>query len=323
MIPTNNRPELLAAALAAAARGWHVFPLRPGSKRPAFPDHLAADCTRTDPRCQAAHQGWEPRATIDPDRIRRAWQAAAFNVGIACGPSGLLVVDLDMPKPDDRPAPLAWQLPGVRDGGDVLTVLAERAGARAPFDTHTVRTPSGGRHLYFVAPNGLDLGNTAGENGRGLGWLIDTRGRGGYVVAAGSSIDGRPYTVENDTDPAPLPDWLRRQLTSPPPPARPARAAPQLGAGRRGAYLHAVLTAEVDRVAAATKPGRNHVLFTAAHALGKLVAGGELDHDQVTDLLTSAALSTGLRPGEISRTIISGLHTGANRPRTLQPGTAA
>ncbi len=110
MIPTNDRPELLAAALAAAARGWHVFPLRPGSKRPAFPDHLAADCTRTDPRCQAAHQGWEPRATLDPDRIRRAWQAAPFNVGIACGPSRLLVVDLDIPKPDDGPAPQAWQL---------------------------------------------------------------------------------------------------------------------------------------------------------------------------------------------------------------------
>ncbi len=205
----------------------------------------------------------------------------------------------------------------------MLTVLAERAGARPPFDTHTVRTPSGGRHLYFTAPAGLDLGNTAGQHGRGLGWLIDTRGRGGYVLAAGSTIDGRPYTVEHDTTPAPLPDWLRRQLAPPPAPAAPARAAPQLGAGRRAAYLHAVLTAEVDRVAAATKPGRNHALFTAAHALGKLVAGGELDHDQVGDLLTSAALSTGLRPGETSRTIISGLHTGANRPRTLQPGTAA
>ncbi|WP_349816988.1 bifunctional DNA primase/polymerase [Frankia sp. Cppng1_Ct_nod] len=31
---------LLAAALDAAARGWHVFPLRPGDKRPAFPDRI-------------------------------------------------------------------------------------------------------------------------------------------------------------------------------------------------------------------------------------------------------------------------------------------
>ncbi len=318
----DHNPELLAAALAAAERGWHVFPLRPGSKRPAFPDHLAADCTGTDRRCQAGHQGWETRATVDPDRITRAWQRTPFNVGIACGPSGLVVVDLDVAKPDHAPAPADWRLPGVHDGADVLTALAERAGTRPPFDTHTVATPSGGRHLYFTAPSGQDLRNTSGDKGYGLGWLIDTRARGGYVAAAGSTINGRPYTIEHDVAPAPLPGWLTEQLAAPSPPPVPARA-PQLGAGRRAAYLHAVLRDEVNRVAAATKPGRNHALFTAANALGKLVAGGELDHDRVVEELTRAALSTGLRPAEIGRTITSGLHVGAARPRTLHPGTAA
>ena len=47
--------QLRTAALLYASRGWHVFPLRPGDKRPAFPDHAEADCNRTDPRCRAGH----------------------------------------------------------------------------------------------------------------------------------------------------------------------------------------------------------------------------------------------------------------------------
>jgi len=90
-MPDDPRAALAAAALDAAARGWHVFPLRPGDKRPAYPDHTADRCTGTDPRCRAGHQGWEPRATTDPARITRAWTAAAYNIGIATGPSGLIV----------------------------------------------------------------------------------------------------------------------------------------------------------------------------------------------------------------------------------------
>ncbi|MER7272062.1 bifunctional DNA primase/polymerase, partial [Micromonospora carbonacea] len=110
-------PDLLAAAIAYAERGWHVFPLRPDTrtadeddaKRPAFPSRCTADrCDLTDPRCKMAgrHVGWEERATTEPARIRRAWSARPYGVGIACGPSGLVVVDLDVPKhPGDIPPP--------------------------------------------------------------------------------------------------------------------------------------------------------------------------------------------------------------------------
>src|SRR5207253_11353884 len=131
-------------------RGSHVFPLRPGDKRPAYPDHPADLCTATDPRCRAAgrHIGWEARATTDPDRIRKAWSRLPYNVGIACGPSGLVVIDLDTPKPNAM-QPEAWNVEGVTDGTDVLCVLAERAGAAVEWDTWTVRTGRGGTHLYY------------------------------------------------------------------------------------------------------------------------------------------------------------------------------
>ncbi|WP_245704040.1 bifunctional DNA primase/polymerase, partial [Streptomyces lushanensis] len=97
---THHPPSsLLSATLAAAERGWHVFPLRPGDKRPAL--HGSTACPRTGD-CAAGHRKWEDRATTDPARIRRAWSVRPFNIGIATGPSGLLVVDLDMPKANSK-----------------------------------------------------------------------------------------------------------------------------------------------------------------------------------------------------------------------------
>ncbi|MFF3864179.1 bifunctional DNA primase/polymerase [Micromonospora sp. NPDC001898] len=308
-------PGLLAAALAHAARGWHVFPLRPDDKRPAFPDHTAENCAQLDPRCRAAgrHLGWEPRATTDPDRIRRAWSTRPYGVGIACGPSGLAVVDLDVPKTTDDTPPADWA--GARDGLDVLTALADRHGGSID-TTYTVTTGRGGSHLYYRHPtDGPELRNTTGDRG-GLGWKVDTRAHGGYVVAAGSTVAGRPYTVALDCEPAPLPAWLAGLLTPTPRPAcRPAPVA--LPADRRGPYVAAAIRRQVAHLTAAPDGQRNHALFASAVALGQLAAGGALTDDDVTAVLERAALSIGLRPAEVARTIASGLRTGARNPRTL------
>jgi bifunctional DNA primase/polymerase-like protein len=213
---------LIDSALAAAERGWHVFPLRPGAKVPAL--HGYDRCLRTG-ACQTRHVGWEQRATTDSDRIRSAWSAGPFNIGLACGPSGLVVIDLDTAKPDDQPPEWVADSPGVRDGQDVLAVLAEQLGEQLPADTYTVATRSGGIHLYFTAPGGVRLGNTAGERGRGLGWKIDTRAHGGQVVAAGSIVGGRAYRVLDGRDPAPLPDWLADRLAPAPLPEQTEQAA--------------------------------------------------------------------------------------------------
>ncbi|MFI5838076.1 bifunctional DNA primase/polymerase [Micromonospora sp. NPDC051300] len=322
-------PDLLTAALAHAARGWHVFPLRPDDKRPAFPDHTADQCTGRDPRCHTGHAGWEQRATRDPDRIRRAWSHRPYGIGIACGPSGLVVVDLDVPKhPDDTPPP-DWA--GACDGWAVFATLADRHGTPIdPFDgfgpnagprtgidaTYTVSTGSGGTHLYYHHPaTSPALRNTTGDRG-GLGWKVDTRAHGGYVVAAGSTVAGRPYAVALDVDPAPLPTWLAGLLAPAPRPARQA-AAVSLPADRRGRYLAAAIRRQVAHLAAAPDGQRNHALFASAVALGQLAAGGALTGDDVTAVLKPVALSLGLRPGEVARTIASGLRVGARQPRRL------
>ena len=305
--------DMLTAALTAAARGWHVFPLRPGSKVPAL--HRKARCPRTK-ACGEGHQGWEQRATTDPARIRSAWSAGRFNVGTATGPSGLVVLDLDTPKPEDDPCPADWDMPGVRDGQDVLAVLAERAGESVPAGTFTVATPSGGLHLYYRAPDGVELRNTAGT----LGWKVDTRAHCGYVVAPGSTVDGRHYRVVLDLPVAPLPAWLATLLRPAPRslvPDQPVRVA----AGRRSRYVDAAVNLECAQVQQARKGQRNARLFVAAKSLGQLVAGGALCEDQAVNELLAAAwthISVGAySQSQAMATIRSGLDAGAHQPRQV------
>ncbi len=311
-----------------------MFPLRPSDKRPAFPDHKAEDCTGTDPRCRSGHQGWEPRATTDPGRIGRAWARTPYNVGIACGPSGLLVIDLDKPKPGEVPPP-QWALPGVTDGADVLAALCERHGQPFPSETFIVRTRRGGLHLYFAAPPGVRLGNTAGDSEHGLGWLIDTRGRGGYVVAPGSFVDlpgggTGQYEAIYDRPPAPLPDWITALLTTPA--ANPRLECRPAAAGQVSdldRYAATALQSEVERVRAAVEPGRSHALNKAAFHLGQLIAAGALPEDLAcTELHDAASVHFGVgtppfTPADARATIRSGITAGKRKPRPLATRGAA
>ncbi|MFF5297256.1 bifunctional DNA primase/polymerase [Paractinoplanes globisporus] len=283
--------ELLTAALSAAVRGWHVFPLRPGDKRPAI-------------------DRWEARATIDPDRIRRCWTAGPYGIGLACGPSGLIVLDFDTRK-TGQAAPAGAE--GYLHGWGVFTDLCRDLGHPIPYDTYAVTTGRGGLHLYFRHPDGIELRNTAGL----LGWLIDTRAHGGYVVAAGSIVAGRPYTVRQDTRTAVLPGWLAERLQ--PAPLRPAGppVVVELPADRRGAYLRAAIDGTLGKLGEAGEGGRNRALFMAAQTLGQLVAGGAVAEDTVTSVLTDAAARLGLGPREVENTIRSGLAAGARRPRQV------
>ena len=314
-----RRTALTDAALSCAARGWHIFPVRPGDKRPAFPDHTAADCTGTDLRCRAGHQGWEPRATTDPGRIRRAWAQANWNIGIATGPSGLIVIDLDTPKPGEVPPPRLAQ-PGITDGADVLAALCEEHGEPFPCQTFMVRTRRGGLHLYFTAPPGVRLGNTSGASARGLGWLIDTRGHGGYVVAPGSFVDlpdgtGR-YEVAYDRPPAPLPGWLSALLsTASPEPPRVECPRPPGTVTDLTSYADAALGGEVKRVLTSPDHGHNWALNKAAFNLGRRIAAGVLDRDLAETTLQAAGevAHTSETPERIRAVIRAGIDAGIRK----------
>lgn len=299
-------------ALACAARGWHVFPLTPGEKRPL-----------------AGFTDWEGNATTDPERIRACWSRDRYNVGIACGPSGLVVLDLDMPKPGERP-PVEWDMPGVNDGADVFAALCERHGEPFPFETFTVQTRRGGWHLYFAAPAGVRLNNTA----RALGWKIDTRAHGGYVVGPGSYVDlpdgAGSYEVVHSIAPMPLPEWLTGLLKPAPVPA------PALSAWRESAevadldaYVQAALKAEADRVASAERGGRNRALNKAAYNLGRIIAAGALPEDIATGALYDAASvhfgpsSEDVRPNEARATIRCAIEAGKRNPRNITRRAAA
>ena len=213
--------------------------------------------------------------------------------------------------------PARWRQPGIVDGTNVLAGLADHAGARLPIQTYTVRTASGGQHLYFAAPEGPPLRNTAGR----LGWLIDTRAAGGYVVGAGSTINGRSYTPILDLSVAPLPPWITGLLRTAERPPTPTLGPMLAGVEGRSRYAATALRGELDQVLAAHPGGRNHALNSAAFALGQLTATELLPADLASDALAQAAQAIGLPAGEAAATIRSGLTAGARSPRRFLVGT--
>jgi len=157
---------VLDEALSYAEHGVYVFPLRPGTKAP-ITSHGVHD------------------ATTDAEQITSWWtQYPAAGIGIACGPSGLLVVDVDSKA-------------GFSFAADASATLALS-------DTYTVSTPSGGWHFYFLRPDGI-AGTTVSKLAEG----VDTRGVGGYVVAPPTS----GYSVLWDNEVEPLPQHVLENLT--------------------------------------------------------------------------------------------------------------
>lgn len=279
---------ILRAALDAAERGWRIFPLRFDDKRPA--GHREDRCPRTG-RCRDSHLTPEQRATTDLALIDRCWGQGRYSIGIATGPSGLVVIDLDVAKTSKKDAP---------DGAATFQALCERTGQSLP-DTFTVRTGSGGDHLYFRAPAGARLRNSQ----RKLGPAIDTRAWGGYVVAPGATVGGRLYTPLNPTTPvAVLPDWLHVLLA---PPRRPAPVNVPV-ARDVSAFATAALRNETAAVKAATEGSRNWTLTRAARALGRLVARGDLARDAVEEALNGAGQAVGLTAQETAATVTSALN---------------
>ena len=284
------------AAVESAERGWFVFTTRPDGKEPR------------------KGLSWPIAATADLYRLSLARWRPGENYGVAAKPSGLVIIDLDQPKPG-YVLPQRWREwadePGIRDGSDVLAALADRHGVTEWPCTFTVRTPSGGMHLYYTAAAGRNIGN------RPLGPMIDVRGGGegdgGYVLGPGSVLNGKRYEVIDDQDPQPLPGWIA-DLLDPPRREDHVDRHGEDHVGHCGDRVAARLDGLIATVLDAVQGERNNALHWAGCRAAEMVSAGHLTEDQVHDTLARAAACAGLDDGEAYRTIASALRHGRSRP---------
>lgn len=294
---TNLRANL-EAALAYAERGWHVFPVKPSGKEPLSIRDVNV----------RGHLG----ATTDPDLIRRMWRDNILaNVGIATGPSGLVVIDIDMNP---------WK--GKVGGESWLHLLTQwypdEPGEVPPaeIDTYATRTWSGGRHLFFEDPDG-EVSNSTSK----LGPDIDTRGNGGYVVAAPSRVveDGHTgfYEVLRDIPLLRRPQRLVDALK------KPERAARVIGApiAAQDRVLRrlAVLAAELRDAPEGTG---NHTASRLAFHAGQYYGAGQVDREDVLRILLDAISGWSWRDERdyhrMVKTIEKGVDDGFHNPRAWE-----
>lgn len=175
---------LLDVALNCVRRGWYVFPCVPRTKRPLG--------------------GLVPNGVLDASNDEtkiRAWWAAKpdANVAIACGPSGLSVVDCDH---------------GNRTEADAREWM-RRESLPETYTVHTGRrvskdgSPEYGVQLYY-SETMPSVGEFALGGGTG-----QVKSLGGYVMAMGSihPDSGEAYEVMTDAPVAPLPGVVRSLKT--------------------------------------------------------------------------------------------------------------
>lgn len=255
-----------------AKLGLHVFPLIPNTKLPLIED-------------------FPNRASYNLEQIEKWWKDTPdANIGISTskfnGTGALVAVDVDNKN-------------GV-SGDDTLFGL-EIEGKLLP-TTFTQHTPTGGKHLLYYYSRPVKQG--AGVLGKGL----DIRSRGGYIVGAGSTIGGVPYTYVY----APfleIPKWVVDECGEAKP--KTTRAPAVNGVDQKHAITRAkhYITQEAP---AAVEGNRNHTAFLVAAKVKDFgVAEDEcfdllstywdcsppLDQDELADVVASAYKNSDNPPG--------------------------
>lgn len=261
----TGRPSRAEAAHKYADAGWPVFPARPGGKEPLIPSaHPDRDPQGGRCRGECGREGHGLYdATADHRQIERWWSATPeANVAIATGAPGPDVVDVDR-KGDESGFP-AWN-------------KLQRAGLVADPQA-VIATPGRGLHAYFA---GSEQGN-----GRLAAQHLDFRGKGGYVIAPPSDVDGRPYVVVSHQAAAASVDWQKiRQHLDPQP-------------QRHTVRWQASTDGMLDRLAGwLSRRGPGDRNFATFYAAKQLAIAGQLD-GPAKERLLAAALSAGLRGGE-------------------------
>ncbi|PWH05212.1 hypothetical protein DEO23_14120 [Brachybacterium endophyticum] len=146
-IPDITGLDTLTAAFEYAKHGWHVGPVRPGTKHPG----------------SILGKQWQSKTTRDPEIIADTWMTHTdAGIFLHVGRSGAIVIDVDTPT----------RLPDV-----LTTALTEHP---APFQ-RTRRSDAARRHYIYAQPAGRTLGNGLGRLPTGWG---DLRGANGVIIVA-------------------------------------------------------------------------------------------------------------------------------------------
>jgi hypothetical protein len=277
------------AAIVYARRRWPVFPCH--SAGPT----VGCSCGIGDCASPGKHprvRGGLHASSTDPATIRGWWARwPRANVAIRTGEaSGLVVIDVD---PD-------------HGGGRTIDDLEAKYGTLPA--TRTIRTASGGRHLYFCHPGGM----VRNDAGRILGRGVDVRGDGGYVIAPPSrAVAGIYSLMAHGGVVSDLPEWILERLAER---ERP-RSVERRDVRAPDAWARAALQGELGRVRSAVKGTRNDTLNRVAYRLGQIVGAGGLDERDVEGVLVNEAVAIGLGEREAARTVRSGLLAGESSPR--------
>lgn len=293
-----DQNSLKVAALAHAKNGFYVIPLVENSKRPLISD-------------------WQNRATTNPLQIDSWWREHPnANIGIACEVSNLIVIDLDTSKGAVPSSP--WNELGVKNGEDVFREICRKAGDLNLFETYSVKTPSGGKHLYFYDQN-IAIKQGTEVNGW---WRVDTRSKGGYIVAEGSrfinSSNGvtSHYQSIGNSVVLNFPTWLRDEL-SPRAIKENLVASSSISTSRVSGnqifsreFAKQVLSERCALVRNTPEGRRNHSLIKHATYIGKIIGVGSLDEKTAFVSLLEAAISSGLNHFESVNAINAGIKYG-------------
>jgi hypothetical protein len=254
--------SLHQSALAFAASGVPVFPCAAGGKRPAV-------------------AGGFHSASNDPELVNRWWAAMpSANIGMPTGAAtGLVVIDVDVH--------------GSVNGYDALDG-AKRDGLIEGWEA-TVRTPSGGLHLFFPADS--DSEQRSWQSAR---TGIDFRGDGGYVIVPPSlrTLAGSTHRYEVlhlAGEPGRALDSKRLRDHLDPPPRDESRRC------GRSTQQPVDVQRLAEWVARRQEGERNHGLFWAACKMAEHM----VPTSDALDALSAAAEQAGLSQRETATTVRS------------------
>ena len=288
-MPSFGLPAKLEAAaekLAAAGVRGQIIPCKGGA------DYAQAK------RPTVSWKAAEAKAEAEPNRLSVYAPVTTGAAAIVLSPKQV-ALDLDLPKGEDAGKPSGEKI--------ISTLMPEvREAARA-----VIRTASGGMHMIFDAPEGIELVNRA-HPGAGkmidprlpiykAGLPIDVRTSKGYVVMAGSEAAGKGWTLVSTTAtpgaPHPMPEALFKLLGEygfvkhEPTPAERQLAAYTRRACRRDAMAGFMgeSTGAPD-MAPIPEGQRNQVLHDWMY-------GRAANHPENWDQIRSDALERGLKSG--------------------------